>query len=259
MPFIKAPNLANGHYRIVKTIYEKGGPVITENGEWTLELNETSVIHLKNPLEEPMVHERSRFQRKFLDKYAENVIFGSDSKFEYDYNGRLRKYDGHLGSSCANVESIDQVDYIIKKLRKNPQSRRAIAITWIPRIDENNDDCPCLQLLQCLVRSDDHGEMKLNEKVVFRSNDMLSAAASNAYAFIKLQKHIAEELNLPLGSYEHISTNPHIYYKRDFDDLKKMITHETAEKDFIERDEKLRPIFERMEYEMDRKGLIRKK
>jgi len=51
-------------------------------------------------------------------------------------------------------------------------------VTWNPYVDEQLDDCPCLQLVQCLVR-----EGRLSMKVVFRSNDMLSAAGANMFAW----------------------------------------------------------------------------
>ncbi len=55
--------------------------------------------------------------------------------------------------------------------------------------------------------------------VVFRSNDMLSAAGANMYALVRLQEWIAKKLNAEVGSYVHISLVPHIYYIRDVDDI----------------------------------------
>jgi len=109
---------------------------------------------------------------------------------------------------------IDQIAYIIRKLAASPVSRRAIAITWNPYVDEQLDDCPCLQLVQCLVR-----DGRLSMKVIFRSNDMLSAAGANMFALVHLQKYIGEQLGLPCGYYTHISLVPHIYYKRDVNDI----------------------------------------
>ena len=106
------------------------------------------------------------------------------------------------------------MDYIKRKLSAQQASRRAIAITWIPPIDESLGDCPCLQLVQCLVRG---GVLQM--KVVFRSNDMLSAAGPNMFALVSLQRHIADALGLPCGPYTHISLVPHIYYKRDLNDI----------------------------------------
>jgi Thymidylate synthase len=56
-------------------------------------------------------------------------------------------------------------------------------------------------------------------KVVFRSNDMLSAAGANMYALARLQQHIAEAVGVAVGAYTHISLVPHIYYMRDVADI----------------------------------------
>ena len=71
-------------------------------------------------------------------------------------------------------------------------------------------------------------------KVVFRSNDMLTAAGANMYALVQLQRHIAGNLGLPVGSYSHISLVPHIYHTRDINDIPP----------FCARGEKIRPVIE---------------
>jgi len=109
---------------------------------------------------------------------------------------------------------IDQIDYIVRKLTAAKNSRRAIAVTWNPAVDENLDDCPCLQIVQCLIR-----DGKLQMKAVFRSNDILSAAGANIYALVHLQKTIAGRLGIPCGRYTHIALVPHIYYLRDINDI----------------------------------------
>ena len=60
-------------------------------------------------------------------------------------------------------------------------------------------------------------------RVVFRSNDMLLAFGANAYALTMLQKKIADELGLEVGTYTHIALIPHVYHKRDAKDLELML------------------------------------
>ncbi|MDD5189194.1 MAG: thymidylate synthase, partial [Methanoregula sp.] len=52
-----------------------------------------------------------------------------------------------------------------------------------------------------------------------RSNDMLTAAGANMYALVQLQSFIAAKLDVPCGTYTHISLVPHIYYIRDLHDI----------------------------------------
>ncbi len=60
-------------------------------------------------------------------------------------------------------------------------------------------------------------------KVLFRSNDILLAMHANMYALVHLQKYVADQLGLPVGSYTHMVTVPHIYVKRDASELKKWL------------------------------------
>lgn len=212
MKLIRAPTLSRAHELIIKYILEKGYTVTTENGEETVETDEIC-LSVDTPLEAPMVSPNSRFKESFLSEYAKNLICGSDAVFEYDYHGRLFDWGCGLVENEAPVHQ-DQIRYIIEKLKSSPVSRRAVAVTWCPPVDDKLADCPCLQLIQCVVRAG-----KLDMKVVFRSNDMLSASGSNMYALVKLQEYIANEIGVPVGKYAHISLVPHIYYKRDAADI----------------------------------------
>ncbi|MDD1675252.1 MAG: thymidylate synthase [Methanomicrobiales archaeon] len=212
MRTIRPPTLAKAHELVVKAILEKGWVLETEDREATIEAEEIA-LRIEHPLTMPMVSPHSRFQQKFLEKYADDLIHGTSSQFEYDYHTRLFDWGERLVTDGKDVH-VDQIEYIIRKLKESPTTRRALAITWNPVVDEKLDDCPCLQLVQCVLR-----EGSLHMKVVFRSNDMLSAAGANMYALVRLQQHIAERLSVPIGSYTHISLVPHIYYLRDMDDI----------------------------------------
>ncbi|KUG19112.1 thymidylate synthase [hydrocarbon metagenome] len=212
MRIIRAPHLARAHELAVKTVLEKGWALETENAEATIESEEIA-IEVENPFAEPMFSPRSRFQRRFMECYAENLLHGSDAVFEYDYHRRLFDWGERLTVDGEEVHA-DQIAYIVEKLNAAPASRRAVAVTWNPVIDEALDDCPCLQLVQCLLRD---GALRM--KVVFRSNDMLSAAGANMFALAHLQKAIADRLGAACGRYTHISLVPHIYYLRDLPDI----------------------------------------
>jgi thymidylate synthase len=212
MRIIRAPHLARAHELAIKMVLEKGRVIETEDGEATLEFEEIA-IKVDRPLTEPMVSASSRFQRRFMEQYAEDLIHGSAGIFEYDYHTRLFDWGERLSAGEGPVH-IDQIAYVKKKLHEAPVSRRAIAITWNPLIDEQLGDCPCLQLIQGLVR-----DGCLQMRVVFRSNDILTAAGANMFALASLQKTIADDLGVSCGPYTHISLVPHIYYKRDINDI----------------------------------------
>ena len=212
MRVIRAPGIGRAHELVVKMILEKGWVLQTEDAETTIEFEEIA-MQVDTPLAEPMVSPHSRFQQKFVEQYAHDLLNGSHASFEYDYHGRLFDWGERLAVNGQPVH-VNQIEYIVEKLKASPVSRRAIAITWNPVIDEQLDDCPCLQLVQCVLR-----EGKLDMRVVFRSNDMLTAAGANMFALVQLQKSIADTLGVPCGTYTHISLVPHIYYIRDLHDI----------------------------------------
>jgi thymidylate synthase len=212
MRLIRAPGIGRAHELVVKMILEKGWVLQTEDDEATIEFEEIA-MQVDTPLSEPMVSPHSRFQQRFVEQYAHDLLQGSKASFEYDYHGRLFDWGERLASQGHDVH-VDQIAYIVEKLRHSQKSRRAIAITWNPVIDEQLDDCPCLQLVQCVLR-----EGTLRMRVLFRSNDMLTAAGANMYALVQLQKSIADQLGVPCGTYTHISLVPHVYYIRDIHDI----------------------------------------
>lgn len=212
MRVIRAPAIGRAHELVVKMILEKGWVLQTEDDEATIEFEEIA-MQVDTPLAGPLVSPSSRFQQKFVEQYAKDLLHGSKASFEYDYHGRLYDWGERLVSGGKDVH-VDQIEYIVEKLRSSANSRRAIAITWNPVIDENLNDCPCLQLVQCVLR-----DKKLQMRVIFRSNDMLTAAGANMYALVMLQKSIAGQLGVPCGTYTHISLVPHVYYLRDMHDI----------------------------------------
>lgn len=212
MRVIRAPSIGRAHEQVIQMILEKGRVLNTEDNEATVEFEEIA-MQVDTPLAEPMVSPSSRFQQKFVEQYAKDLLNGSHASFEYDYHGRLFDWGEKLMVD-GQPAHIDQIAYIAEKIRASPNTRRAIAITWNPVIDEKLDDCPCLQLVQCVLR-----DGRLHMRVIFRSNDMLTAAGANMYALVQLQKSIADQLDVPCGTYTHISLVPHIYYIRDVHDI----------------------------------------
>lgn len=199
--------IAQAHEKMMREIIWKHDEITTEDGEHTWE-SDTIGIEITNPLED-MIHYKSSFGKQRCDEYTEQ-LFNSWPGFEYTYHERLFEYYSNSGVL------VNQIYQIINKLQQNPQTRRAIAITWEPFKDNKNQHVPCLQFLQYTIRSG-----KLHCKAVFRSNDILSAFGPNAYGLVRLQEHISKELRYPVGTYTHIALIPHLYPVRDKADLQR--------------------------------------
>ncbi len=105
-----------------------------------------------------------------------------------------------------NFPKIDQIEYIIRKLKEKPYSRRAQAITWRPLVDPFHSDPPCLQRIYMRVKDD-----KLIMQTTWRSRDLFRAWEANVNGMVRIQKYVADQLGLEMGHYLDFSNSLHIY------------------------------------------------
>jgi thymidylate synthase len=104
----------------------------------------------------------------------------------------------------------EQLPFILRELRRNPDSRRAVVDVrdWKHDAAEGNENPACLQHLQFFIRGG-----KLHLKILFRSNDACKATYMNAFALIMLQQRMAQELGVEMGTYTHRANSFHCYEK----------------------------------------------
>ncbi|AEH06866.1 thymidylate synthase [Methanothermococcus okinawensis] len=210
--YIKKPSVRVAYEYLVEKILKDGEDMITEDGQRCRELRNT-VIEITNP-KLKSISPKYPLGKKAVEQYTNNLLYGSKNIFSYDYHERLFKYP-------VNNNEINQIEYIIDKLKEQPNSRRCVAITWQPDIDievskKDYGSVPCLQFVQFLIRDN-----KLHQTVLFRSNDLMVAFVSNALGLIALGEKVAEEVGVDYGTYTHHSVSMHIYIDRDKDYIKK--------------------------------------
>ena len=216
---ITKSSIADAHETLIQHIMKHGTEILTESNEKTKEITDVR-IKVTSPMISPRISPKCFMKIKGFTEYAKNLIYGYRDTviFEYDYHERLRKWGDHKISLYDTDVSIDQIKYIINKLQSQITSRRALAVTWIPCYDDEKDDVPCLQFVQCLIRN-----KKLDMYVVFRSEDILSAFGQNIYGLTEMQKYIADALELPVGDYHHYIISAHIYHTRDAHELSRFM------------------------------------
>jgi len=133
----------------------------------------------------------------FKDHWVKNMNDPADTRWEYTYHGRLANYgawkelknDGS-GESHEVGFHIDQIEAVINKLVEQPFTRQAQMITWMPNVDLNVFDPPCLQSIWYRILEDDDGVQWLNCNVRFRSNDAWGASFMNMFGFFQFHKEI---------------------------------------------------------------------
>jgi thymidylate synthase len=127
---------------------------------------------------------------KYYEKLDENgVIFGA-------YGPRLVSFDG-----------VNQIEYVIQALRRNPASRRTVIQLFDHQdVIERHEDVPCTCTLQYLLR-----DGRLPAITYMRSNDAFLGLPHDLFCFTMLQELISCSVGAELGSYHHVVGSLHMY------------------------------------------------
>jgi thymidylate synthase len=240
-------SLAKAFESALVNLYEKGTRFKTQydKPDDPQSIDCTMNITIEEPESEPMIHmafpggidelkEYVMELKGYKDHWIKNMNDPDDSKWEYTYHGRLAKYgvwnelkDGK--SVETGPFKVNRVEKVIDKLCKQPFTRQAQMITWMPNIDNDCFDPPCLQSLWYRMLEDDEGIYWLNCNIRFRSNDAWNASFMNMFGFIQFNKEvIATEVSkrtgkpVKLGRLNWQADSYHIYGK-DINDAKELL------------------------------------
>ncbi len=260
--FVEGDNLAEAWEQSLIALYKQGCDIKTEydkpNDPPSKDCSMTIVV--KNPIAEPMIHKDMPCGLEGLQEYVLEVLDGikdhcvrdesadpTDTRWEYTYHQRLCDY------SIPGIDiACNQIEGIAEKLAKTPYTRRAQAITWKVWEDNTCYDPACLQSIWCRLLPDDDDNWCLNTNIRFRSNDAYKAAFMNMFAFVMLQKQIAERITelsgktVTLGRYVHQADSYHIYGSY-FEEFKGRFLKAIKERSFAERTfeyQTMKPIME---------------
>ena len=101
-----------------------------------------------------------------------------------------------------------QINYVIQKLKDNKDTRHAVISIYDGKEASSRYmfDTPCTCAIHFHIIDN-----KLDMSVMMRSNDLWYGFPNDQYCFSKLQRMIAEKVDLPVGKYYHFVTNLHIY------------------------------------------------
>lgn len=203
---IRANNISDAWYRGINLIWNQGNEVMDERGSKIKEYLNLMIV-VKDPYTDRIPADIS-WNEERLEEYAKQLITGENVQdFEYTYGQRLRNWN----------EQIDQIAYVIDKLKHNPATRRATAVTWVPTVDTVVDEVPCMIIDDFKIR----GEM-INLTTVFRSHDFAGAYPANLYGLSRLMEYVAAEVGVKPGMITTLSASAHIY-EHDWDMIEEIL------------------------------------
>ena len=205
---VTAKSLAEAYEAALTALYERGTRFQTQYDKPgdPLSMDCTMNITIEDPESDPMIHmafpggiddlkEYVLELKGFKDHWTKNMNVEGDTRWEYTYHGRLQAYGSWKellnGNSVeAGDFKVDQIKSVIDKLSSQPFTRQAQMITWMPNIDNDCYDPPCLQSLWYRILEDEQGVYWLNCNIRFRSNDAWGANFMNMFGFNQFNKEV---------------------------------------------------------------------
>lgn len=234
----------------IKTQYDRPGDPLSKDATMNITIGE--------PLSEPRIHKAFPGGIEDLREYYWELIGKKDhwvkaindhedERWLYTYHGRLAEYgrwkelDMHGRSAFAGDAPIDQFAQVVAKLAAQPYTRQAQMITWMPKLDIESYDPPCLQSMWFRILFDEANVGWLNTNIRFRSNDAWGAFFMNAFGFIEMiQELILKPLStkhamkVEMGRINWHADSWHIYGK-DIARCRGMLLDRLAETKFEDR------------------------
>jgi hypothetical protein len=149
--------------------------------------------------------------RELLRRVRQGEEFEA-TEWPYCYHQRLTAYPRSDGTT------MDQLELILDKLARDPITRRAVATTRVPEIDQfMTSDMPCLGEVQLRAIEDGQGRLVLNMHTMWRSRDLYKAWGDNLIGITNLQARLAARLaektgrQVLIGPYSESNGSLHIY------------------------------------------------
>ena len=183
-----------GIQAIIKRYRTTKETVITERDTSSIEI-ENMVFSISHPLDEPrcsLLHPN----QNYLKTYSSHTL---DFKYQRSIYSRMQE------TEYGNA-NINQIQNVINLLKSTWYTSKGIITIWDPYVDADSDHPPCTCLVQFYIRN-----KKLNMTSYFRSNDAWLCSHGDMIALTNLQKEIADEINIEVGTYTHIACCYHIY------------------------------------------------
>lgn len=142
----------------------------------------------------------------YAPQYAQ---FGDTRRRAYGaYGYRLER---NIGITTGQHDERDQLDLAFCILQTRPITRQCWVSLWRPydlAMGESTKDLPCTIGWQFLVRDN-----ALNMVAYMRSNDAWLGTPYDVYTFCSIQKLLAGDLGLKVGTYHHHVGSFHLYDK----------------------------------------------
>ena len=144
-----------------------------------------------------------------------------------DYWIDKSKFEGHVGRiygvQWRDFNGVDQIENLIKGLKKDPNGRRHILSAWNPSDLHLMSLPPCHAFAQFFISNN-----KLSCQLYQRSCDMFLGVPFNIASYSLFVHILAEECGLNVGEFIHTLGDYHIYHEH-FDAINTQLSRQTKQ------------------------------
>ena len=142
----------------------------------------------------------AEYQGETIEEFVEKIKTNDTFAKKYGNLGPV------YGKQWRNFNGVDQLEWLINEIRKNPTSRRLIISAWNPSEIEDMALPPCHCFMQFYVN-----EGKLSCQLYQRSADIFLGVPFNIASYSLFTMMIAQVCNLKPGTFVHTIGDAHIY------------------------------------------------
>jgi thymidylate synthase len=224
---------------LVKLVIEEGTRKSTRTGVDTIsyfgafykvDLNEgfplltTKKMYWKSLLHEVLWYLSGEDHIRNLRKHTKiwDAWADKDGNLETAYGYYWRHFPSAKKNKAGEweVKEVDQIQYIIDEIQRNPNSRRLVVSAWEPGNATTSKLPPCHYTFVFNVNNG-----RLNCHLTQRSGDIALGIPFNLAAYSLLTQVIAQQVGLKPGEFAHTIIDAHIYVaasgsrKEDYDHL----------------------------------------
>lgn len=199
---IKARYPGEAQIRCLRKVME-AGILLKDNDSMIKEILNVVVVIVNPLVEDKIVKDSAELK---MIAWMQNNFFSQDAIVGWGYSYCQRLF---------NYNKIDQVKMVIGRLKDNPASKSATITLMMPGFDTLH--VPCLTTVDFKIRN-----KKLLLTCFARSQDIYKKMYADMLCLAKIQKDVADKLNIKTGLFCLNVVSAHIY-KEDFKKAKEAL------------------------------------
>jgi hypothetical protein len=216
MVIVNARNVPEAYREVLWAMKVHGKNEDSRNGP-VLTIQEPFCLTIERPWERVLLDPVRQANPYFhVMEFVWMMSGSNDAQWLARYNKRMMSYtddnatlNGAYGHRWRKHFAVDQIVWVIEKLRADPTTRRAVIAMYDPDTDTGDSlDIPCNTHIYFRIVNG-----SLNMTVCNRSNDVIwGMLGANAVHMTFLHEFISRAVKVKQGDYIVMTNNAHIYH-----------------------------------------------